>query len=105
MNFKLTSKMLLYVIVAIAVGYILLGLVQALTPYHLETELGKTVDTGFLFVAAGLFIWMQQLRKKENAERDAAELPASESENAASPPTLPPSEGPGAEATDKPAGQ
>ena len=71
MQFKLKSKHLFYLIVGVAVGYIILGLVQALTSFKLDPELGKNLDTGFFVGAAALFIYMQQLRKKENAEQDA----------------------------------
>jgi hypothetical protein len=88
MNFRLKSKHLSWALIGMALAYMGLGTVQALTPYRLGSELGKNIDTVFFVAAAGLFIYMQQLRKKETAEREAAR----EAERAAATPEAAPAD-------------
>ena len=80
-NINIKSKHIFILIMVVAGCYILFGLTMVIFHFEMNAEFEKNLSTGFFIAVAALYFYMNQLRKKEYAARDA-ENPAAKAAQA-----------------------
>ncbi len=77
---SIKSRHIFIAIMVIGISFILYGLSHVIFKYPINPEIDNNISSFFFVGVAVLYVYMRQLRKKEEAEKKAAETPSETAE-------------------------